>query len=105
MSAKNEIERPDAEIDAEIRRRRHKTLADSALGPLISEFGAEAVCRALGNDHIADSLGLAQPECPGPDCTMCSGEVCNKCGAGSWRNVGPGDPICEHDTAERHEGT
>jgi hypothetical protein len=55
------IERTEAEIDEEIRRRRHKTWADSALGPLIAEFGAEAVVRALGNTHVAESLGLDEP--------------------------------------------
>lgn len=92
----------EAEIDAEIRRRRHKTWADSALGPLIAEFGAEAVTRALGREHIAESLGFDEPKCPGPDCTMCAGEVCNKCGAGSWDNT-LDRPPCEHDSAERHE--
>ena len=41
------------------------------------------------------------PACPGPDCPMCNGEVCNLCGAGtSLRSSN--EPDCEHDTAERH---
>jgi hypothetical protein len=34
------------------------------------------------------------------DCSMCSGEACNKCGAGCWNNS---VTDCEHDSAERHE--
>lgn len=51
------------------------------------------------------TVTVAQPEpesghgCPG-DCMMCSGEACNKCGAGCWNN---GDPHCDHDVLERHE--
>jgi len=37
--------------------------------------------------------------CPSPDCMMCSGEACNKCGAGCWSKRRD----CEHDSAERHE--
>lgn len=43
----------------------------------------------------------AQPKCPGPDCMMCNGEACNKCGAGCWNNR---ERNCTHDVAERHEG-
>lgn len=39
-------------------------------------------------------------ECPGPDCRMCNGEVCFKCGAGCWNNDAA---RCEHDVVERHE--
>jgi hypothetical protein len=42
------------------------------------------------------------PECPGPDCLMCNGEACDKCGAGCWNND-PDRPKCEHDVIERHE--
>lgn len=55
---------------------------------------------------MTDGLSAANrdPECPGPECMMCSGEACNLCGAGCWdydgtlRNGAP----CEHDSAERH---
>lgn len=50
------------------------------------------------SDREAVSAG---PECPGPDCMMCSGEACNKCGAGCWAS--PGTVHCEHDVSERHE--
>lgn len=40
-------------------------------------------------------------ECPGPECPMCNGEMCNKCGAGCWS--GPMHDSCEHDVTERHE--
>ena len=40
-------------------------------------------------------------ECPGPDCPMCNGEMCDLCGAGCWRKIGEG-PICEHDVYDRH---
>ncbi len=42
----------------------------------------------------------SEPECPGPDCPMCTGEVCNLCNAG--RGSVPLKP-CEHDCIERHE--
>jgi hypothetical protein len=43
-------------------------------------------------------------ECPGPDCLMCNGEACNKCGAGCWEHrIPPARPPCEHDVDERHE--
>jgi hypothetical protein len=32
-------------------------------------------------------------------CLMCSGEACNKCGAGCWSHVRD----CKHDVVERHE--
>ena len=35
------------------------------------------------------------------ECSMCSGEACQKCGAGCW-NFSVTD--CEHDVTERHEG-
>lgn len=36
---------------------------------------------------------------------MCTGEACNKCGAGCWDSyrVYRGLPPCEHDSMERHE--
>lgn len=37
--------------------------------------------------------------CPGPDCPMCSGEMCNLCGAGCWSS----ETSCEHDCMQRHE--
>lgn len=40
-----------------------------------------------------------EPECPGPDCLMCSGEACNLCGAGCWNNSAQ---FCEHASDERH---
>lgn len=40
--------------------------------------------------------------CPSADCPMCSGEMCNKCGAGCW-NSSVHD--CDHDAIERHEGS
>lgn len=40
-----------------------------------------------------------EPECPGPECLMCSGEACNLCGAGCWSRR----QDCEHDSVERHE--
>ena len=39
------------------------------------------------------------PACPGPDCLMCGGAACDKCGAGCWSNVRD----CEHDVVQRHE--
>lgn len=42
---------------------------------------------------------MGDPECPGSDCMMCSGEACNLCGAGCWNNRAVN---CEHDTEERH---
>jgi len=45
----------------------------------------------------------SEPECPGPNCLMCNGEACNKCGAGCWeRRVPPARPRCEHSVDERH---
>ncbi len=44
----------------------------------------------------------AQPACPSSQCLMCTGEACNKCGAGSWNND-PSRAKCEHDVLERHE--
>lgn len=43
---------------------------------------------------------IAIPECPGPDCLMCSGAACNLCGAGCWNS---GAPYCDHASDERHE--
>jgi hypothetical protein len=46
-------------------------------------------------------------KCPGPDCPMCAGEVCNLCGAGTTPNpsllMSLNDVPCEHDSMERHE--
>lgn len=39
------------------------------------------------------------PECPGQDCAMCSGEACWLCGAGCWSH----EKNCEHDVLQRHE--
>lgn len=41
-----------------------------------------------------------EPACPGPDCPMCSGAMCNLCGAGCWNNSAP---RCDHATDERHQ--
>lgn len=45
----------------------------------------------------------AEVGCP-EDCAMCSGEACNKCGAGRVRFGQPDGTPCEHDHLERHEG-
>lgn len=45
--------------------------------------------------HAGDPL-----RCPGPNCKMCNGEACNKCGAGCWNNAAP---YCAHSVDERHE--
>jgi hypothetical protein len=37
----------------------------------------------------------------GENCRMCSGEACNKCGAGCWNSAAT--IPCEHDVTERHE--
>ena len=42
---------------------------------------------------------MGDPECPGPDCLMCNGAACNKCGAGCW---GRPEKPCDHATDERH---
>jgi hypothetical protein len=44
------------------------------------------------------------PECPGPECPMCNGEMCNLCGAGCWDYYAPSRRVtpCEHDVIERH---
>jgi hypothetical protein len=47
-----------------------------------------------------DRFGV--PECPSADCLMCTGEACNKCGAGCWSQMRRNDE-CEHDVMERHE--
>lgn len=46
---------------------------------------------------------LEEPDCPGPNCPMCSGAVCVKCGAGATRNPAVDGVLCEHDGAERYE--
>jgi hypothetical protein len=55
---------------------------------------------------MTDGLSEANrdPDCPGPKCPMCSGEICNLCGAGCWdyQRRHRGESPCEHDTAERH---
>ena len=48
---------------------------------------------------MTSSRSATQDECPGPDCPMCNGEMCRKCGAGCWS----GQKNCEHDVVERHE--
>lgn len=50
------------------------------------------------------NVKLPNPQCPGADCMMCSGETCALCGAGT-RTRHPDDPRCEHDVAERHHGS
>ncbi|HEY4395967.1 MAG TPA: hypothetical protein VGP64_18010 [Polyangia bacterium] len=40
--------------------------------------------------------------CPGPDCVLCIGEGCEKCGAG-LTSRGVDAPPCEHDVIQRHE--
>lgn len=58
-------------------------------------------------NEVRNRLGLpipgviAEPECPGPDCPLCSGEACDLCGAGL--NVDPNRPPCDHDVIERHK--
>lgn len=54
--------------------------------------------------ELATALASAEgrPLCPSSDCLMCSGEACDKCGAGCWNND-PKRPRCEHDVLERHE--
>ncbi len=44
-----------------------------------------------------------EPKCPGPDCVMCNGEACNKCGAGLRRSDLMAVRPCEHDVVQRHE--
>lgn len=41
-----------------------------------------------------------EDECPA-ECSFCTGEACNKCGAGCWADGSA--PHCEHDCSERHE--
>jgi NTP pyrophosphatase (non-canonical NTP hydrolase) len=41
--------------------------------------------------------------CPSEHCGFCTGEACNKCGAGCWNND-PELPDCDHDVIDRHEG-
>jgi hypothetical protein len=60
---------------------------------IIETFDA-AISTAWGEKRDED------PECPGPDCLMCSGEACNLCGAGCWNNKAE---HCEHGSVERHE--
>jgi hypothetical protein len=57
---------------------------------------------SVGSNTVSARPVNALPACPGPDCLMCNGSACNKCGAGCW---GPSDPEhpCEHDVIERHE--
>ena len=52
------------------------------------------------NDGLGDEyLDCAwTPETPSA-CPFCSGNLCNKCGAGSTGFTGK----CEHDSLERHE--
>ncbi len=44
----------------------------------------------------------AHPACPSSQCLMCTGEACDKCGAGCGNN-NPSRAKCEHDVLERHE--
>lgn len=46
---------------------------------------------------------MADPDCPGPDCPLCNGAACEKCGAGATRNPSVDGVRCDHDTMERHE--
>lgn len=46
---------------------------------------------------------MPDPACPGPDCEMCNGEACNRCGAGCWNHDPYRSPLCEHDVDQRHE--
>lgn len=41
-------------------------------------------------------------ECSSDDCMMCTGEACNKCGAGCWNNDFD-RPWCDHGVLERHK--
>lgn len=71
-------------------------------------YGVEASCRC-GHvwrlkkvDQITDIKGVDPDECHTTgekECSYCSGEMCNKCGAG--KSTDPGFH-CEHDCIERH---
>lgn len=62
-----------------------------------------SIKRLCDDFEIRAQFIRSQKKCPGPDCPMCNGEVCSKCGAGLFtRN--PDEPHCEHDVLERHEG-
>lgn len=64
----------------------------------------KTTCKHCGRENEIDEAHrceCGEPVCPGPVCLMCSGEACNKCGAGCWNN-NPKQP-CEHDVIERHE--
>ena len=80
----------------------------ASLAAYVSERGLDGV-RAIG--LVGPSapwaeLRDADPECPGEHCKMCNGEACDKCGAGCWdhNRFLRGEPRCEHDVDQRHEG-
>lgn len=49
-----------------------------------------------------DAVDSGRGSCP-EDCRACSGEVCEKCGAGAWRHPDCDGVLCDHDVIERHE--
>lgn len=50
--------------------------------------------------HTKPASEKGGPLCPGENCLLCTGEACDKCGAGCWD---PSVNDCDHDVVERHE--
>lgn len=59
-------------------------------------------CAERNDPATLAEVEATRPECPGPNCVLCNGEACAKCGAGLLTRFGT--PPCEHDVMERHEG-
>lgn len=66
----------------------------------VKRYGAVSEGMCACEKRLASMAAPAEAVCPGPDCMMCTGEACDKCGAGCWSN----ERNCTHDVVERHEG-
>lgn len=67
-------------------------------------YSADCGCAACRQDKAEAIRNLpGEIACPSEECPLCTGEACQKCGAGLWRNPAIDGVPCEHDVCARHE--